>query len=100
MRTFVLTLAILAGIAMPAHAQQTQACSVLATSIPQATVPMVTLEKSVGSLDWDTILPHISGPTRANALLAKQTQVDFLRVLRQYRISLEAVSSSAQRCAS
>ena len=94
-----LSFAIFLLASVPAEAQTKHMFEVLATSIPKAVLPLGELEKSVGTVSWGLIIPHLSGQIRTNAELAKQAQEDFVRALRQYRTTLEDVSYLGQLCA-
>jgi hypothetical protein len=54
-------LAVLLGVLVPqpARAQTKDQCMTLATSLPQAIVPMAEMEKAISSVKWIIITPHL-----------------------------------------
>jgi hypothetical protein len=87
------------GLSSPADAQTRDQCLGLARGLSQAITPMMDLDKAIEAINWDLVIPQLSGQFKAAAESAKQTQADFLLAARRYRIALEEITYLAQRCA-
>lgn len=85
----------------PAQALTKEQCSSLYPSVIGASSSFRVLEKSSVAIKWDDIIVLFTGAgkLRADAELAKQTQVDFIRIVRQYATALEDIGYSLQLCA-
>jgi hypothetical protein len=94
----ILAACILITLTVPAVAQTKDQCLVLASSLPKIGLPMIDLEKNLGAVNWDSILPGLSGQIRAAAESAKRTQAEFIVALRRYRSALEDTAYQAQLC--
>jgi hypothetical protein len=74
-------------------------CLILAKSMPAAGTSLIALEQAISRIDWDQIIPHVSGQFRTSSELSKRTQQELLLALQKYRAALEDVSYQSQLCA-
>jgi hypothetical protein len=99
MNRSILATCVVIMLAVPAVAQTKDQCLTLASALPQVGLPMIELEKNLGAINWDSLLPYISGQMRASAENAKRIQAEFIVAMRRYRFALEDTAYQAQLCA-